>query len=95
MNRKKRRKDQTYIGKSFWRKIAKENLPEEGKVLFVYTKYGKHHFGVYKHPQFFIRIPGLKKLMPFGKNEITKWEYNKFVTDNSFCNVEEGMINEG
>ena len=26
MNRKERRKDQTYIGKSFWRKIAKENF---------------------------------------------------------------------
>ncbi len=87
MNRKERRKDQTRIGKSFWRKINRHNLPEEGKSIKFWTKYGIEHIGFYKNSKYFTTILGTKKLMPFGKNEISKWEYYNSIENNPSCDI--------
>jgi hypothetical protein len=77
MSRKDDRRNKVFVGKSLYRKIARHSLPEEGRDLVMDTKYGKQHLGIYKHPKFLAYIPGFKKFMPFGRMEITKWEYVK------------------
>jgi len=52
-------------------------MPDPDRDIIMDTKYGKQHLGIYKHPKFLAYIPGLKKFMPFGRMEITKWEYVK------------------
>jgi len=52
-------------------------MPDPDRDIIMDTKYGKQHLGRYKHPKFLAYIPGLKKFMPFGRMEITKWEYVK------------------
>ncbi|HRT03171.1 MAG TPA: hypothetical protein P5513_04470 [Candidatus Diapherotrites archaeon] len=83
MNRKEKRKNKDYVGKSLWRSISRYNLPEEGKDLIIHTKYGKQHTGVYKHPTFFVYMSDCKKMIPFGHSEIIKWEYVNISKENN------------
>lgn len=87
MNRKNRRRDHKNIGKSFWRSIDRCKFPENGKDLIMYTKYGKEHLGIYKHPMFLAFVQGVKQFIPFGRSEIVKWEYCKKVKSEEINSV--------
>jgi hypothetical protein len=77
MSRKYDRKNKVFVGKSLYRQIRKYQMPDPDRDIIMDTKYGKQHLGRYKHPKFLAYIPGLKTFIPFGRMEITKWEYVK------------------
>ena len=80
MSRKEDRRNKVTVGKSLYRQILAHSLPEAGRNITFSTKYGKQHLGTYQNSKYLAYVPGVNRLIRFGRHEITKWEYVELVT---------------